>query len=78
MHTQSQNWFGVQYHLKDGATLAFCENSYCRNLQTNKLKYIKGKFTRNLFKWSNFRINAAFLRNRQKSIFGANFFFEQG
>ena len=26
---------------KDGATLALCENSFCRNLKTNNAKYIK-------------------------------------
>ena len=28
-------------HVKDGATLAFCENIFRRNLKTNKVKYIK-------------------------------------
>ena len=27
--------------VKDGATLAFCENGICRNLKTNEVKYIK-------------------------------------
>ena len=26
---------------KDGATLACCENSFCRNLETNKVEFIK-------------------------------------
>ena len=31
----------VDTPLKDGATLAFCENSFCHNLKTNKVKFIK-------------------------------------
>ena len=27
--------------INDGATLAFCENGFCRNLKTNEVKYIK-------------------------------------
>ena len=33
----------IEHHtnLKDGATLAVCEKNCCRNLKTNKVKYIK-------------------------------------
>ena len=36
-------WKGnyLEFCFKDGATLAFCENDFCRNLKTNKVKYIK-------------------------------------
>ena len=32
--------------LKDGATLAFCENGFCGNLKTNKIKdtFLERKF----------------------------------
>ena len=33
--------------LKDGATLAFFEESFCRNLKTNQVKYIKVYVLRN-------------------------------
>ena len=31
----------VKGQTQDGATLALCENNFCRNLKTNKVKYIE-------------------------------------
>ena len=71
--------------IKDGVTLTMLQNFVkivFVVLETNKVKYIKvyiwkGNFSRNLFKWSDFWLKNAFLRNRQKLIFGPNIF-EQG
>ena len=36
-------FLSLSAQIKDGATLGFCENTFCRNLKTSKVKYIKSK-----------------------------------
>ena len=61
----------------------FCENSFCRNLKTNKVKYINSfifreEISQGIYLDSQiFWLKAVFLRNCQKLIFWPQIF-EQG